>query len=193
MKKIILSLALLTAFSITTKAQLILGVKAGANFSHINTDQFNQSTLTGYQAGIFVRGGRGFFVQPELYLSGTGSNFTVQNAGKTENAKVRFTNINVPLLFGQSFGSSSLNFRIMAGPIYTGILNIDQNFSDNAKATYQDIGTYKTGTLGFQAGAGVDVGSITFDARYEGGLTKVNSAYGQRQNLFALSVGYKFL
>ncbi len=50
----------------------------------------------------------------------------------------------------------------------------------------------KPSTLGFQAGGGVDIGSITADLRYEGGLTKINDSYGQRQNLWALSIGFKF-
>lgn len=181
--------------SIGAKAQFILGIKGGANFSKINADNIQSSTLTGYQVGLFARAGNGFFVQPEVYLSSTGGKFQFQptsNAGFQE-AKAKFTNLNIPLLFGESFGAKSLTFRIMAGPIYTAILNKDLNFSAQAQQTYQDIGNYKNGTLGYQAGVGLDIGAITLDGRYEGSLTKINQAYGQRQNLFAVSVGYKFL
>jgi hypothetical protein len=68
-----------------------------------------------------------------------------------------------------------------------------ESLSSNASGAIADFGNYKNSTLGYQAGAGVDIGSITADLRYEGGLTKVNSNFGQRQNLWALSVGFKIL
>ncbi|WDF55302.1 porin family protein [Mucilaginibacter sp. KACC 22063] len=195
MKKLFLSIAVLVALSITAKAQFILGVKGGVNFSKINTDNFKESSQAGYQAGIFMRAGSGLFFQPELYLSSSGGKFEFQNSNNTinEEGHVRFTNLNVPLLIGQRFGTKNLNVRIMAGPIYTAILDKDRSFSQNVQNAYQDFGNYTTSTLGFQAGAGVDIGSITIDGRYEGGLTKINKDYGQRQNLWALTVGFKVL
>ncbi|MDN3582293.1 porin family protein [Mucilaginibacter flavus] len=191
MKKYLLSAVLLIAVSISAKAQFSLGVKGGVNFSKINTDNLKESTLTGYQAGLFARVGSGLYLQPELYLSGTGGKFDSNNNGTEYSGKVRFTNLNVPLLVGKSFGGKDLNFRVMAGPIYTYQLDKSESFSNNFTGAYQDFGNYNKSTLGFQAGAGVDIGAITADLRYEGGLSKVNSNYGQRQNLWALSVGFK--
>ena len=81
----------------------------------------------------------------------------------------------------------------MAGPIYSYIMNKSDNFSENFNNAYNDFGHYNNSTLGYQAGAGVDIGSATVDLRYEGGLTRINEDYGQRQNLWALSVGFKIL
>ena len=191
MKKYLLSAALLIAVCISAKAQFSIGVKGGVNFSKINTDNFNESTRTGYQAGVFARFGNAFYVQPEVYLSSTGG--TLVTSDNSFRAKVNFTNLNVPLLFGQSFGSKNLNFRLMAGPVYTYTLSKDESFSDNANAAINDFGHYKNSTIGFQAGGGVDLGPITADIRYEGGLTKISDDFGQRQNLWALSIGFKFL
>lgn len=195
MKRTILSIALLIALSISAKAQFSLGIKGGVNFSKINTDNIKESTTTGYQAGIFMRAGGSVYLQPELYLSSTGGKFEFQNSNNTvtEEGKVKFTNFNVPVLLGTRFGAKNLNFRLMAGPVYTAILNKDESFSTYATNTYHDIGNYKKGTLGIQAGGGVDLGAITADLRYEGGLTKINPNFGQRQSLWALSVGIKLL
>ncbi|MES2808624.1 MAG: porin family protein [Bacteroidota bacterium] len=192
MKKYLLSVLLLTAVSISASAQVNLGVKGGVNFSKINTDNLGESTKTGYQAGLFARFGSGLYVQPEVYLSSTGGKFNANTSTGTYNADVKFTNLNVPLLVGHSFGGESLNFRVMAGPIYTFVLDKSQNLSANFNTAYADFGNYKNSTLGYQAGAGVDIGAITADLRYEGNLTKINNNYGQRQNLWALSVGFKF-
>ncbi|MDN5288703.1 MAG: PorT family protein [Mucilaginibacter sp.] len=193
MKKYLLSAALLIAVSISAKAQLALGIKGGVNFSKISTDNLKESTLTGYQAGIFARIGNSLYLQPELYLSGTGGKFESDNNSTDFSGKVRFTNLNVPLLVGKSFGQKDLNFRVMAGPIYSYILDKNVSLSNNASAAVSDFGNYKNSTLGYQVGAGVDIGAITADLRYEGGLTKVNQNFGQRQNLWALSVGFKIL
>lgn len=198
MKKYFVTL-LVAALSFSAKAQFSLGVKGGLNFSHLSVDngQISSTTLPGYQIGLWTRIGKGFYVQPEVYLGSSGSNFNFQynqsNQTVAESGKVRFTTLNVPLLLGQSFGLSKLNFRLMAGPMYSYFLNSNENFSQNIKNAYQDFGNYRNSTLGYQAGAGIDVLNFSVDLRYEGGLTEINPAYGQRQNLWHLSLGYKFL
>ena len=189
MKKYVLSAALLIAACFSANAQFSLGIKGGVNFSKINSDNLKSSTTTGYVVGAFARLGGGVYLQPELYLSSSGGKFTSND--NVYNADVKFTNLNVPLLLGVKFGPKNLNLRVMGGPIYTSVLSKSENFSSNFNAAYADFGKYKNSTLGFQAGAGIDLGAITADLRYEGGLTKINDNFGQRQNLWALSVGFK--
>lgn len=193
MKKFFLSIAIAATAVIGAKAQS-LGVKAGINFSKINADNVGESSVTGYQAGLFARFGHSLYLQPELYVGSSGGKFDFNNNNGTvtTNGKVTFTTLNLPLLVGKGWGGDNLNFRIMAGPVYSYVMDKNQNFADNVSSAYQDFGDYKKSTLGFQAGAGVDIGHITADFRYEGGLTKINQNFGQRQNLWALSVGFKF-
>lgn len=193
MKKYLLSLAMLIAVSISAKAQFNLGIKGGVNFSSINADQLNKSTKTGYQAGVFARVGTAFYIQPEVYLGSSGGNFNSNNNGTDYSASVRFTTLNVPLLLGHEFGSSSTNFRLMVGPVYSYNLSKSESFSQNFNNAYHDFGTYNNSTLGYQVGAGVDIFGLTADLRYEGGLTKLNSSYGQRANIWSISVGFKIL
>jgi hypothetical protein len=49
--------------------------------------------------------------------------------------------------------------------------------------------------MGYQAGSGIDLGNLTFDVRYESGLSNVSQSkkYSQQQNLFHLSLGFKLL
>jgi len=192
MKKYILSIAILVATIAGAKAQATLGIKGGINFSKINTDDIKESSVTGYQAGLFARLGNVWYLQPEVYLGSRGGKFEGSSNGNTAtaNGKVTFTTLNVPLLLGRKLVSvGPVNVRAMAGPIYS------YNLSENKKFTAitADFGNYKNSTLGFQAGAGVDIGNITADLRYEGGLTTINENYGQRANLWALSIGFKIL
>lgn len=195
MKKLLLSIAFLVAVTISAKAQFSLGIKGGVNFSKIDANDFSHSTKAGYEAGLFARIGGGVYLQPELYLASKGGNFNFNSNNNTTygSGDVTFTTLNVPLLLGERFGSKNFNFRVMAGPIYTYNLSKSENFSQNFNNAYQDFGKYNNSTIGFQVGGGIDIGAITADLRYEGGLTKVNSNYGQRQNLWALTVGFKIL
>ncbi|MNL80333.1 hypothetical protein D3C87_2071560 [compost metagenome] len=44
--------------------------------------------------------------------------------------------------------------------------------------------------IGYQVGAGIDVGKLTFDLRYEGGLSSVSKQFKSRPNSFQASVGF---
>jgi hypothetical protein len=190
MKKYLLSIAMLMAVTIAAKAQFNLGIKGGVNFSKINTDNLKSSTTTGYQAGLFARFGGNLYLQPELYLGSRGGKFETSN--NNFNSNVKFTTLNLPVLLGgRVVGNDKVNLRVMAGPVYSYNLNKNQGFADNFNGAYADFGDYKKSTLGYQAGAGVDIGAITADLRYEGNLTKINDNYGQRPSLWAVSVGFK--
>jgi len=192
MKKYLLSVALLVAVSISAKAQFDLGIKGGVNYSTINSDNVRSSSVAGYQVGAFARIGGGVYLQPEVYLSSSGGEFNSPN--DVYNGKVKFTNLNVPVLVGFRFGPQNLNFRVMAGPEYISVLNQNQNLSNNFNAAYNNFGnSYKNNMLGYQAGFGVDLGAITADLRYQGDFDHFNDTYNQRQNLWALSIGFKIL
>jgi len=188
MKKYLLSAALLIAISFSTKAQFSLGIKGGVNYSTINSDNLRSSSVAGYQAGAFARLGGGVYLQPEVYVSSTGGEF--HSSDNNYSGNVKFTNLNVPVLLGLRFGPKNLNLRVMAGPVYTSVLSSNQNFGSIA-SSFANNGSYKNSTIGYQAGGGVDLGSITADLRYEGGFSDINSSYGQRQHLWALSIGFK--
>jgi hypothetical protein len=188
MRKYLLSAALLLAISFSTKAQFSLGVKGGVNYSTINSDNLKSSSVAGYQVGAFARLGGGIYLQPEVYLSSSGGEFHSNDNQYSGN--VKFTNLNVPVLLGLRFGPKNLNLRAMAGPIYTSVLSSRQNLQSVA-SSFVNNSNYKNSTIGYQAGAGVDLGSITADLRYEGGFSDINSSYGQRQHLWALSIGFK--
>src|SRR5581483_5021136 len=118
MKKLFLSAALLIAVCISAKAQFNLGIKGGVNFSHIDADNFHNSSVAGYQAGLFARIGGGIYLQPELYISSSGGDFDSYNNDQSFSGHVRFTNLDVPVLLGLRFGPKNLNLRVMAGPVY---------------------------------------------------------------------------
>ncbi|WP_316828387.1 porin family protein [Pedobacter miscanthi] len=200
MKKIIFSIVFLTLGWATSKAQTFnLGVKAGVNLAKLNSDFASEENRLGYQIGAWARiGGASFYVQPEAYIGSKGNKFISfqQDNGNEVQAegKVKFTTLDVPVLFGTKFGAKNLNFRLMAGPVISFILDENSTFS-SAYQQATDFSNYKNQALGAQFGAGVDVGSISVDLRYEAGLSNISKSekYSQKPNLFQLSLGFKIL
>lgn len=203
MKKIILFTCLLVITGITAMAQtskFTFGIKGGVNYSNLKTkdDLTEQKNIMGYQAGIFSRvGGAGIYFQPELYLGTKGNEFTSLDMSSRMidvKGKIKFTTLDLPLLVGTKIGSNKLNLRFMGGPIVSFIID-ENNTLGSAYNSLSDFGNYKKQTLGFQAGSGIDLGNLTFDVRYESGLSNVSQSekYSQQQNLFHLSLGLKLL
>ncbi|MFD2161631.1 porin family protein [Paradesertivirga mongoliensis] len=193
MKRIALSGLLLLA-SVTTFAQFTLGLKTGVNLATLKGDVGDESNRLGYQAGAWARfGGAGFYLQPEVYLGSKGGEFgSINQDGTTYHGegKVNFTTLDIPVLLGNKFGFDKLNFRIMAGPVISFVL--DKSAKENFEVA-TDFNNYKDQTIGLQTGAGVDLGNISVDLRYEKGLSNINKSgqYDQKQNLWHLSLGYK--
>lgn len=204
MKKIIMFTCLLGITGLTAMAQVpkfTIGIKGGVNYSNLKTkdDLTDQNSIMGYQAGVFSRiGAAGMYFQPELYLGSKGNEFIrIQNtSGSSVEAKgkVKFTTLDLPLLLGTKIGPNKLNLRFMAGPVISFIIDENTTF-DSAYKGVTDFGNYKKQAFGFQAGGGVDLGNLTFDVRYEAGLSNISQSekYSQQQNLFHLSLGFKLL
>ncbi len=204
MKKIILAACMIFTTSMAALAQLpsfTLGVKGGANYSKLKTknDLTDENSILGYQVGVFTRvGGLGMYLQPELYLGSKGNEFvSIEDANGNEvqaKGKVKFTTLDLPILLGTKIGPSKLNIRFMAGPVISFIVDENTTF-DSAYQNVSDFGNYKKQTLGLQSGAGVDLGNLSVDLRYEAGLSNISESekYNQKQNLFHLSLGIKLL
>jgi hypothetical protein len=175
-------------------AQFNLGIKAGMNYATISAknNQFNESGVLGYQAGIWARVGKVFYVQPELYLGSKGSKFTFTTVGNASvEAEQKFTTLDVPLLLGTKIGTNKFNARFMVGPAFQFLL--DDNSSAFAQAVDPSFYKYRDFVTNLQAGVGVDLGNLSVDLRYETSLQDINSNDGQKQNLLHLSLGLKLL
>jgi len=197
MKKIILISYLFLLTSIAAFAQLpsfTLGIKGGVNYSKLDNknDLTDHNSIMGYQVGVWARvGGAGIYFQPEAYLGSKGNKF-IQTSGSE--GKVHFTTLDVPVLLGTKIGPSKFNVRFMAGPVISFILDKNPTFASTFTSA-TDYNSYKNQTWGLQAGAGVDIGNISVDLRYETGLTNISQSakYEQKQNLWHLSLGFKLL
>jgi len=197
MKKLVLVLLVFLG-SLSAYAQKIgFGLKGGLSSTQVNFegDQLVPSDAQlGYHLGVFARfGGIGFFVQPEVLFTQTSGKFKLElpplSSVSPTLYEAKFNRLDVPVMAG--FRLLKI-IRVMAGPIAS--FNIDSAL-ENAGKTVQNI-DFKNATLGYQAGVGVDLGNLSFEGKYEGGLSKFTENVGtytadNRINQWVLSVGYK--
>jgi hypothetical protein len=197
MKKLVLVLLVFLG-SLTAHAQKNgFGLKGGLSSTQVNfeADQLVPSDAQlGYHLGVFARfGGIGFFVQPEVLFTQTSGKFKLElppaSSTSPANYEAKFNRLDVPVMAG--FRILKI-IRVMAGPIAS--FNIDSSLKE-AGTTVQNI-DFKKATLGYQTGVGVDLGNLTFEGKYEGGLSKFTENVGSyttdnRINQWVLSVGFK--
>ncbi len=202
MKKIILAICFLFIGTHLSQAQLDFGIKAGVNYNsnsikEVSTDVFSGAeSKTGFHAGIWLQAKipvLGLFIRPELvytklsnsvdYLSGT----TVNPVSVTYD----FQKIDIPVLLGKKIFKVG---RIFAGPSFQYILDGDFSISDISDVKADGF------TVGLQLGAGVDLGPLGLDVRWERGFSDVESSlintsqlnYDTRVNQIIVGLSYKF-
>jgi hypothetical protein len=197
MKKLAL-IVLVTLSSLSLYAQKNgVGIKAGLSSTQVDFEGEQlvpSDAQLGYHVGVFARfGGVGFFVQPEVLFTQTTGKFKLESppisSVSSKLYEAKFNRLDVPVMAG--FRLLKV-IRIMAGPIAS--FNIDSSLKD-AGTTVQNT-DFKKATLGYQTGVGVDLGSLSIEGKYEGGLSKFTENVGtytadNRINQWVLSVGFK--
>ncbi len=214
MRKIFILLVLALVFSSSISAQFIkFGVKTGGNFSQLKFDEIKDistggseyslsedENFMGFHIGVMTRIKIfNAFLQPELYFNTSGGKVLIEeaDAGITKEyvKNIKYNKIDVPVLVG-----GKLNFlRLYAGPVASVILSSDSRLDE----IIPEMETLSKGaSIGFQAGTGFDLfKTLTFDFRYEGGLSKLgdklsignqNFAFDSRASKFMLSLGFFF-
>lgn len=188
---ILLILALILTGSV--KAQdFSIGPKFGVSQANIkvNGDGYSSGDdKMGYHVGMFVRmGGASIFVQPEFLYTSTGGFIVDENNNAT--IETTFNRLDIPMMVGIKLAKF---FRVQAGPIASIIL--DQSFGEDPIAATQNI-DYRSSTIGYQAGIGLDLGNLILDAKYESSLGKIAGSVAgfqtdQRQTQLVLSAGFR--
>lgn len=170
MKNVLFAVMLFTATSVF--AQSGFGIKGGLNYSDNGKIEFtdassagenvmeeNADRKTGYHFGIFYRTDMGpLFLKPELVYTKTKSSYEYDD----DNANYDVSKLDLPILLGVNV-LGPLN--VFAGPSLQYILENDLQGISLGEVE-------KDFTVGAQFGAGVQLGSIGLDVRYERGLSE---------------------
>ncbi|MCY7350401.1 MAG: PorT family protein [Cytophagaceae bacterium] len=218
---VISCLILATLCAIPTYAQsrdgFAFGIKAGVNLSRFNGARYQfgsggnflqnaDKDNVGAIGGVFLRFGTKFYVQPEAVLSQKGGRFQIlrdnQNINDARNVDVRFSNLDVPILFGVRIGEV---LRLNLGPVASFRLadngNLKSTLNEYSGQSVDNV--FRSAALGYQAGIGLDFGRINFDVRYEGNINDVirvdfnnpstNAQFARKISLFQATLGFEIL
>jgi hypothetical protein len=173
MKKVILIICLVFSFSQTTTAQVDFGLKAGVNYNsesikNVSEDIFEGAeSKTGYHAGIWLRFKIpviGFYIRPELVYTNLENDVRYKNNGTSYS----FQKIDIPVLLGKRFFGVG---TVFAGPSFQYILNSDFSLNDISSVDADGF------SVGLQFGAGIELGNLGIDVRWERGLNTVESTF----------------
>ncbi len=201
MRKIVLALCFALGVTQFSQAQLDFGIKAGINF---NSDSFqfsdksiNETVDTkskmGYHAGIWTRikvPVIGLYVRPELVYTALKSEITSKTLGSTD---YNFQKIDIPVLVGMKFLGVA---NVFVGPSFQYIIDGDLKWDIVKEVKTDDF------TVGMQLGAGVELGKIGLDVRWERGFSDTESKailkagsegkFDTRVNQIIVGLSYKF-
>lgn len=205
MRKLILSLCFIFVGMQFAKSQVQFGIKGGVNynsdsFSEVKDDVFaGAESKTGYHAGIWLRAKvpfLGIYVRPELVYTSLKSELTAK-ADANLKATYEFNKIDIPVLLGKKVFKVG---NIFAGPSFQYILDGDFNILETPN---EILNTEANGfTIGLVAGAGVELGKIGLDVRWERSFNDVESTlitdsvgninFDTRVNQIIVGLSYRF-
>ena len=200
MKKVFLMISLAFAFSQTSTAQLDFGVKAGLNYNSESIQETGQDLFegaeskTGYHAGIWLRFKLpiiGFYLRPELVYTNLENELLYKESQTTS---YNFQKVDIPVLIGKRFFGIG---NVFAGPSFQYILNSDFSLNDISEVDTDGF------SVGLQFGAGIELGNLGIDVRWERGLnavestflnvaTNTNVTFDTRVNQIIIGLSYKF-
>ena len=179
------------------QAQFAIGIKAGPNFSTIDTKASpgtNYKNRAGFHGGAFVLiKAANFGIQPEIMFSQQGSKVVINSKDFESN----FTYLNIPIIL-KLYTVAGIN--IQAGPQFGFITKAERPLRDNFNNySVQDVkDKMKSSEFSLGMGLGWDLPfGLTVDARYNLGLTNVYDDAQQsgeaKNQVFQVSLGYKLI
>jgi hypothetical protein len=204
MKKVFLMMSLALACSQTSSAQLDFGVKAGLNYNSesiqsVSEDVFTGAeSKTGYHAGVWLRFKLpiiGFYLRPEIVYTNLENEllYKIRETAPSQTTSYNFQKIDIPILIGKKFFGIG---NVFAGPSFQYILNSDFSLNDISEVDTDGF------SVGLQFGAGIELGNLGIDVRWERGLNTVESTFlnalservtfDTRVNQIIIGLSYKF-
>ncbi|WP_136668743.1 porin family protein [Flavobacterium sp. H122] len=185
MKKLLLTVAAVFAFSFANAQETKFGVKAGLNLADWSGDDADGiDSKVGFHVGGFaeIKLNDKFALQPELLYSAQG--------GKADGGTYNVDYINIPVM--AKFYATE-KFSVEAGPQVGFLVSAKAKPDSGDDIDIKD--ELKSTDFGVNLGLGYNfTDNISAGLRYNLGLSQVVDAddVDVKNNVFSLSVGYKF-
>lgn len=174
-------------------AQIKISPQVGLNVVTFTTDLpgVSYSASPGFQAGIYVRFGNLFHLQPGVFWQRSQSDFLVGDLGLSGDVKV--DRLFLPVKLGiKPIPLGVVDLRLNAGPA----LSIVTKVEDSLLGLTKD--DYNKSAWGLLLGAGLDIFFLSTEFSYEIGLSNVieterfDTAFSSKGNVFRVNAGLRF-
>jgi hypothetical protein len=207
MKKVLVSLLLISAIFKINAQEIKYGIRVGINNSNFNGSFSSEdwSSKFGFHLGGFVefKISNTFSVQPELDFSSQGANYEYSSSNinytYNESGKYKLDYINLPIL-AKFYVVEDVS--ILAGPQIGILIRSDNPYSvtENSNGfsdTYSDNrdinDLLKSTSINFSFGLNYKINESFFlDTRYNLGVSNIAEDYDVKNSVLQLSVGYLF-
>ena len=191
MKKLLIITLLF--ISVSSFAQIDLGLYAGPNFTNVNmkSAELNSDSRTGFQGGTFIRFGKMLYGQVGMEYQLVQANFSGLDASDIfQSDEVKFHYMNIPVYGGLNLipvVDRIINARVYAGPNISCLLDVPLNELDFTKDDFSSVKV--NGVIG----TGVDILFFSLDAGYSFDTADLfkNTYDGKAQYAF-INAGLKF-
>ncbi|MFT6148308.1 MAG: hypothetical protein ACJAUH_000989 [Saprospiraceae bacterium] len=213
MKKVLIMLIAITFLQQSVSAQVFSwGLRLGGVSTSIDATPQTLSTANidsllltvananfGIQGGLYTRIKLGpVYIQPELLFTSESYNYTKEDlngSGVQEALTDKFNSLDIPIMVGVKAGP----IRLQGGPIGSILISNDNQLEMLSETYDRKLSNL---TWGYQAGLGLDIGSVNIDVKYEGGLKSAfvddyeifgnTYEFDARENRWVLTIGLKF-
>jgi len=182
--------------SFSEAQEIKLGIKGGLNFgatgdiTTITNESFSAENRAGFHVGLLGQiKFSGIFIQPEVVFTQLSSEFT---NGIDSNFNV--SQLDIPVLLGFDIVGP---LNVKAGPAFQ--LQLSNDFEADTISAADPENTF---TLGYQIGAGLQLGRLGIDLRFESAFSENNALLTEdvlavasidtRPSVWLLSVSYFF-
>jgi hypothetical protein len=147
------------------------GVKGGLNFSNIDVDDLDSSTRTGWAAGVYLDLATPLLhLQPEALITSKGFEGGQLTTADHE-LDYRSISLEVPILVVLALPLPAISPRVYVGPAVSFPLKSEVQLDGGDWLDIKD-GTQSTWSV--VAGAGVKLGPLGLEVRYDIGMTEIN-------------------
>ncbi len=190
MKKTALFLMMLFAIQVS-QAQVSFGLRGGLNFSRLPSESVSFTSIenvqsevktisdsyTGFHVGLMGEVSLlGLFIMPELLFVNSGNYLVVEQGDTRTDVIQKFSQLDIPVMVGTKIGP----IRAGLGPVATIMINSDSNMSEDFAFKER----FNSATYGFQLGAGVTLGNIALDLKYQFGLSNLGNGIQLGDNTY---------
>lgn len=188
-----------------------LGIKGGINMAELKTKGLTYNNIgyvvdesikgkTGYVAGVYMRLGRKFFIEPEFLVSYKNGSINLPKSISTGSIQfdINYSSIDLPILVGYRLGP----FHVMAGPVASYSIASSGSIADAIREKFPTVkDAVSNAYFSYTAGAGIDLLGFTLDLRYEDNITDLSKTipipagvnFSQKASLWQLTLGKKIL